>query len=182
MRVRLVSFGILAAVAIAPLAITRGARAQVNLPPPPPPPIDTTSPPPTSTSTGGNAPTSTHRKPPPPKHTAEPAHPPPPPPEHHEEHHEPPPRPEPVWSPRTISLRLNPLPFFASRISVDFEIMLAPHSALVVSPSATLHKYAFSRGDGNALIREGFGFADDDSSGFGAEVGYHYWTRRELAG
>ena len=70
-----------------------------------------------------------------------------------------------------------------SRISADFEIMLAPHHALVVSPNVTLHKFAFSRGDSpTSLFREGFGFADNDSSGVGAEIGYHYWTKRELEG
>ena len=178
MRVRLVTCAILTVVAAAPLALPGIAGAQVNLPPPPPPPIDTTSPPPTSTGGGGATPTHRPKQQPPPKHTAEPAH--PPPPEHHEEHHEaPPPRAEPVWSPRTMSLRLNPLPFFMSRVSADFEIMLAPHHALDVSPSFTLKKFAFHRTD---LMAYGLGYAADDFSGFGAEVGYHYWTKRELEG
>ena len=190
MRLRLVSIRtraslrrvILMAFALAPLAVGRAADAQVNLPPPPPPPIDTTSPPPSSTG-GGTAPTHKRSPSPPPKHTAEPAHPPPPPErheEHHEEHREPPPaRVEAAWSPRTMSIRWNPLPFFVSRLSADFEIMLAPHHALVVSPSFTFHKFAFHRTD---LMAYGLGVAGDDESGFGAEVGYHYWTKRELEG
>ncbi|MGH7281087.1 MAG: DUF3575 domain-containing protein [Polyangiaceae bacterium] len=190
MRARLVSWMMtfrtraslraLVTIAAAPLALSRVAGAQVNLPPPPPPPIDTTSPPPSGTS--GSSTSTHHPKPPPPKHAAEPAHTAaPPPPEHHEEHHEPAPqpRPEPVWSSRTMSIRLNPLPFFLSRVSADFEIMLAPHHALVVSPNFTLKKFAFHRSD---LMTYGLGYANDDSSGFGAEVGYHYWTKRELDG
>ncbi len=78
-----------------------------------------------------------------------------------------------------MSVRLNPLPFFVGRLSADFEIMLAPHHALVVSPNVTLHKYAFHRGE---LIGNALGFADDTSGGVGGEVGYHYWTKRQVEG
>lgn len=161
---------------IAPPLYVRTVHAQVNLPPPPPPPIDSNGGTTTPTNTGGTAPT--HKPRPTPTHKAEPAHTAAPPPATHE----PPPQyhaPEPERSPRTISIRLNPLPFFMSRLSADFEIMLAPHHALVVSPNLTLKKFAFHRGD---VFTYGMGFAGDDNSGFGAEVGYHYWTKRELEG
>jgi hypothetical protein len=58
--------------------------------------------------------------------------------------------------------------------------MLAPHHALVVSPSLTFHKVAFERN--NNTLGYGFGFAGDASAGFGGEIGYHYWVRRHVQG
>lgn len=170
------------------VVITRSAIAQTNLPPPPPPPIDNSGGSGSSTGSSGsgssdnNSQSQTHRPKPKPK-PAEPAHvatpqPTPPPPQHHEP--EPPPRVYEVETPRTTSIRFNPLPLFAGRLSADIELMLAPHHALVVSPNFTLHKVVFDRNDD--LLGYGLGYAGDDSAGFGGEVGYHYWLRRHLAG
>jgi hypothetical protein len=162
----------------------RSAFAQTNLPPPPPPPIDSTGGSSSSGSSGSvdNTPASSssqaHK--PKPKKTSEPARvatPPPAPPQHHEAE---PPRAFERETPRTTSLRFNPLPLFAGRLSVDLEFLLAPHSAIVVSPNVTFHKLAFAR-NGNEL-GYGLGYAGDNSAGFGGEVGYHYWIRRHLDG
>ncbi len=157
--------------------------AQVNLPPPPPPPIDNSGGS-SSSGSGDNTPTQTHKpkphKPVEPAHTAAPQPTTPPAPPPHHENPEPPPRAVEYETPRTTSIRLNPLPIFAGRLSVDLEFMLAPHHALIVSPNVTFHKVAFARNDNT--LGYGLGFASDTSAGFGGEVGYHYWTRRHLQG
>jgi len=160
------------------------AAAQVSLPPPPPPPLDSgssgaTSGPSNGTST--TAPSPTTRKPKPRKADPAPARTTSAPvaTQAPRETHEPPPRVAESTGPRTISLRLNPLPFFLSRLSVDLEFMLAPHHALFASPSLTFHKFAFHRSD---VITYGLGYAGDNASGIGGEVGYHYWVHRQLEG
>jgi hypothetical protein len=177
MRAGLGPFAILVLIASA-IGIASPVFAQVNLPPPPPPPLDNGS----TGSATATPPSSSHRPkqrkpdPPPPAHTAAPPAATQAPPH---ETHEPPPRaPEPE-GPRTVSIRLNPLPLFLSRLSADFEFMLAPHHALFTSPSLTFHKFAFHRSD---VVSYGLGYAGDDSSGFGGEVGYHYWVHRQLEG
>ncbi|HEX7663185.1 MAG TPA: hypothetical protein VF407_01675 [Polyangiaceae bacterium] len=177
MRTRLVRWAIFSVVVSAPPLWANVVSAQVTLPPPPPPPPGSggqTTPSSTSTTTSSGthkpAPTATHK--PEPAHTSAPV-------QTHESRPQPPP-PETSWAPpRTMSIRLNPLPFFMSRLSADFEIMLAPHHALVVSPNVTLHKYAFHRGQ---LIGNALGYADDNSGGVGGEVGYHYWAKRQVEG
>src|SRR5450432_1458238 len=156
--------------------------AQVNLPPPPPPPLNNGS---SSSGNSGSSdntpPSATHKpkphKPPEPAHTTAPPPPQPPP---REIRHDPPPPQYEAETPRTTSIRLNPLPIFAARLSVDLEFMLAPHHALVVNPSVTFHKAAFARNDNT--LGYAFGYAGDASAGFGGEVGYHYWLRRHLQG
>jgi hypothetical protein len=158
--------------------------AQTNLPPPPPPPINAGGTSSGGTTSGGTSSTtdnnSSHK--PKPHKPAEPAHtttPPPTPPPPQRRDPDPPPRTFEPETARMTSIRLNPLPFFVSRLSVDLEFMLAPHHALVVSPSVTFHKFALHRSD---TIAYGLGYAADDSAGFGTEVGYHYWLRRHLQG
>jgi opacity protein-like surface antigen len=176
-----------AALLLVIVASAPSVLAQTNLPPPPPPPINAGGTSSGGTSSGGtssggsdNNSTSSHKQKP--HKPAEPAHttappPTPPPPQHRDP--DPPPRTFEPETPRTTSIRLNPLPFFVSRLSVDLEFMLAPHHALVVSPNVTFHKFAFHRSD---TIAYGLGYAGDDSAGFGTEVGYHYWIRRHLQG
>ena len=154
--------------------------AQVNLPPPPPPPIDNSGGS-SSSGSGDSTPTQTHKpkphKPVEPVHTAAPPPtPPPPPPQHHDPE---PPRVD-YETPRTTSIRLNPLPIFVGRLSADLELMLAPHHALVLNGNITFHKVAFERNDNT--LGYGLGYSSDASGGFGGEVGYHYWVRRHLAG
>ena len=159
---------------------TSPAAAQVNLPPPPPPPL--------STSTPSPAPPPPSRPPPSrpapsspssgsPSNGARPR-PSSPPPHGHAAAREAPPPYEPAYAPsrRDLSLRLNPLPLALARISADVEILLASHHALVVSPHVT---FAAHRGE---LPAEAFGFTADHSTGFGVEVGYHYWIRHDLQG
>jgi hypothetical protein len=123
--------------------------------------------------------------PPPPSHPG-PAQPPPPPPP--PRYYEPPP-PPPVYRvrrrrpvevyyyfdrERPFSLTFNPLPAFWGRVSANLEIMLATHHALVLSPNLLFP--ADDRGQYNSAVNYGFGFATQQSSGIGTEVGYHYWT------
>jgi hypothetical protein len=145
----------------------------VQLPPPPPPPLSTerppSSPPPSNPPPSGGGRTSR------PQHSGggsrrsspEPA-----------THYAPPPSDGgyEYEGSRTTSIRLNVLPLFSGRLSVDLEFLLAPHHAIVVAPNAT---FAMGRLD---LVNYGFGFTDRFSWGIGTEFGYHYWTGRHLEG
>ncbi|MEO8874006.1 MAG: DUF3575 domain-containing protein [Polyangiaceae bacterium] len=165
---------------VSAVAIASPAMAQVNLPPPPPPPLENGGTGSGSTSGTTTAPAGTHKpkphtkpEPPPPTHTAPVVA------SHENRTPPPPPRVYEPEAPRMISIRLNPLPFFLSRLSVDFEFMVAPHHALFASPNVTFHKFAFHRSE---VIADALGYAGDTSSGFGGEIGYHYWVHRQLEG
>ena len=170
------------------LLVTAPASAQPDLPPPPPPPIGEPTelpppPPPRATST------SPAPAPPPPRAASRPPPPspaPPPPPVYRPRVHrhtdvvfvpeEPPPE------TRRVAVTLNPLGLFWGRLSLNAEVQLAPHHALVGSPNVLI--WPADRGGGRSLISEGLGFASHDSAGFGVELGYHYWWdwRRTLRG
>jgi hypothetical protein len=162
-RISLAGLGVLAWT-----AWTGTGRGQVNLPPPPPPPLSTNNPPPppppANQGGGGGA---KPRQRPVEQHTA-------PPPQRREEPHE---TYEPEESPaRKLSIRLNPLPLFLARLSVDIEYQLAPHHALVGSPNFTF------KSDRATLPSRAFGYTIPDSSGAGAELGYHYWLAPKMEG
>jgi hypothetical protein len=155
---------VLAVVSTAALVATT-ARAQPDLPPPPPPPMGQPNdlPPPSQSS-------------PPPRRAASG-----PPPYYYG-----PPRrrreviyvvEEPVRRPFAVTL--NPLGLFWGRLSANLEFLLAPHHSLVLSPNVLIMDATRP-----GLISDGFGFATRNSSGFGAELGYHYWwhRRRSLRG
>ena len=151
------------------LAWSGSGRGQVNLPPPPPPPLSTNNPPPppppSSTSTGGG--TAPRPKPRPvEQHTTTQ-------PQQREE----PPTYEADEAERKLTLRLNPLPLFLSRLSVDVEYLLAPHHALVASPHITLKDR-----DRGKLPSYAFGYTAAESSGVGTELGYHYWLAPRMEG
>jgi Protein of unknown function (DUF3575) len=76
---------------------------------------------------------------------------------------------------RPLAVTLNPLPLTLGRLSANVEWLLAPHHALVLSPNVLL--FSTDRGGRYDLRSEGLGFATQDSSGFGGELGYHYWWR-----
>jgi hypothetical protein len=74
---------------------------------------------------------------------------------------------------------LNPLPLLWGRLSANVELLVIPHHALVLSPNVLLPNV--TRG---GTLAAAFGFAQKTSSGFGGELGYHYWwnARRSLRG
>jgi hypothetical protein len=75
---------------------------------------------------------------------------------------------------RPVSITFNPIALVAGRVSANVELMLAVHHALVLSPNLL---FSTPRSDS---VNTGVGFAARDSTGFGGEVGYHYfvrWTR-----
>ncbi len=152
------------------LAWARTGRGQVNLPPPPPPPLSTNNPPPPPppANQGGGG-SGTRPKPRPvEQHTTA-----------SQQQRE-----EPAESfdadaraARKLSIRLNPLPLFLSRLSVDVEYELAPHHALVAAPQLTFHDR-----DRGKLPSYAFGYTASESSGVGAELGYHYWLAPRMEG
>jgi hypothetical protein len=141
------------------------APAQPNLPPPPPPPM--------------GQPTDLPPPPPAPPHAYD--APPPPPP-----YRAPRRRREVVVffydDPRPVAITLNPLDLGLSRLSANVEVLVAPHHSLIVSPNILVLDE--NRGGRYSLFTEALGFASQTSSGFGVEVGYHYWWRwrRSLRG
>lgn len=155
------------------VAAWSGARAdaQVNLPPPPPPPLGTEAPAPTGPTSGGPTSGGTTRKP---------------------RRESPSPRESKVAPPvterieleepsysyrrRIVSVRANPLALFIGRLSVDAEWMVAPHHALVGSPHVTLAQ------DRGTLPANATGFTNPNATGFGVELGYHYFLAPELEG
>jgi hypothetical protein len=141
------------------------ARAQPELPPPPPPPLTQPLPqlPPPPVPPPPVAPVA----PPPPAHPA-PTQPPNAP---ARRGREPPSYEEPAGRP--LAITLNPLALTLGRLSANVELLLATHHALVVSPNVLL--FHVDRGGRYNAGSEGAGFASTTSSGFGAEVGYHYW-------
>jgi hypothetical protein len=162
----------LAAVVVS--VVVRPSYAQPNLPPPPPPPIGESNdvpslPPPPAPTTAG--------QPPAPPAPRKPTTTPPPPP--------------PVYrvSPRNrrtddvvyvepqtnpIAVTLDPLDLVAGRLSANVEIQVQPHHAIIASANALI--FDASRGGPHNIVSEGFGFATNLSSGFGIELGYHYWV------
>jgi hypothetical protein len=77
---------------------------------------------------------------------------------------------------------LNPLDLALGRLSVNGEILLAPHHAVIASPNLLfLH---VDRGGRYNLASEGLGFATRSSTGIGIELGYHYfwYWQRSLRG
>lgn len=70
---------------------------------------------------------------------------------------------------RELSLRGNPLALFIGRLSVDVEWLIVPHHAIVISPHLTLSQ------DRGTLPANAVGFTGPSSTGFGVELGYHYW-------
>ncbi|HEY3819997.1 MAG TPA: hypothetical protein VGL81_22685 [Polyangiaceae bacterium] len=156
---------------IAAVVLAAPAAEGQDLPPPPPPPIGqpTELPP------------------------ATPARPAPPPPPRYEPVAPPPPyghprrRRETIYVyeepvARPVAVTLNPAALVLGRLSANVEVLLAPHHSLVLSPNLLV----FQEGHGGRydLASEGLGFATQRSSGFGAELGYHYWWhwRRSLVG
>jgi hypothetical protein len=68
----------------------------------------------------------------------------------------------------------SPIGLFWGRLSVNLEVQLAPHHALVASPNVIV--FSADRGGPTALLSEGFGFVTRDSFSIGGELGYHYWV------
>jgi|SRR5579859_738700 len=159
------------------------ARAQPDLPPPPPPPLQQPLPqlPP---------------PPPPPPPVAQPAPPPPaalPPPPAGAEHRPGPPaghrareavvNEEPPPPMRSTAITWNALALTLGRLSMNVELLFAPHHALVFSPNLLV--FQIDRGGRYNFASEGLGFASPSSFGIGGELGYHYWWsawHRALAG
>lgn len=81
-----------------------------------------------------------------------------------------------------MAITFNPLGLFIGRVSANVEVLLAPHHSLIVSPNVL----AFPEGRGGRynVFNEGLGLATNSSTGFGGELGYHYWWRwrRTLSG
>jgi len=80
---------------------------------------------------------------------------------------------------RPFSVTLNPLDLVWGRLSANLELQLAPHHSLVLSPNVLIVNDTRT-----GAVSDGFGFATRASSGFGAELGYHYWLHwhRSLRG
>jgi hypothetical protein len=74
-----------------------------------------------------------------------------------------------------VALTIDPVPLVLGRLSGNVEFLLAPHHALIVSPSALF--FSIDRGGPTSLVSEGFGFATRNSASFGMELGYHFWWR-----
>jgi hypothetical protein len=167
--------GVLTALAaVAASVVVRPSYAQPNLPPPPPPPIGGSNdvpslPPPPAPSTAGQppAPTPAQRKPAPGA--------PPPPPVYRVGPHKV--LDEPVYvepQRNSIAVTLDPLDLVSGRLSANVEIQVQPHHAIIASANALI--FDASRGGPHNVVSEGFGFATNLSSGFGVELGYHYWV------
>ena len=167
-------------VGAAVIATEPAGRAQPDLPPPPPPPIgqtDLAPPPPVPTSPAQPAP-------PPPRRAVAPPPPPAEPPRFVRRR-----RPEVPYvvvveeePSRPWALTANPVALTFGRLSLNAELLLAPHHALIASPNVLL--IPLDRGGRFNLVSEGAGFATHDSFGLGAELGYHYWPHagRQLRG
>ena len=159
-------------------------RAQPDLPPPPPPPLE--------------PPVALPPPPPPPASSSEPSRSSPPPTSGPPQRRSPPTPPQPYRAPhrrhaeviyaveettRTpVGVTLNPLDLALGRLSVNGEILLAPHHAVIASPNLLfLH---VDRGGRYNLASEGRGFATRSSTGIGIELGYHYfwYWQRSLRG
>lgn len=160
------------------LAIAPLARAQPDLPPPPPPPLE---------------PPATLPPPPPPASSPAPARPsppaangsngarralqfaPPPVPYRSAPHHH---HADSVYAVEEatrppVGVTVNPVDLALGRLSANVEVQIAPHHSLVASPNLLfIH---LDRGGRYSLVSEGFGFATRSSTGFGVELGYHYW-------
>jgi len=81
-----------------------------------------------------------------------------------------------------LALTLNPINLALGRFSANAEVQIARHHSLVASPNLLLIHVA--RGGRYNLESEGVGFATRSSTGFGIELGYHYWwySERSLRG
>jgi hypothetical protein len=78
-------------------------------------------------------------------------------------------------APRPFAITFNPLALTMGRLSANFEFLLAPHHAIVLSPNVLA--FQVDRGGRYDLRSEALGFATEHSSNFGGELGYHYWWR-----
>lgn len=162
----MVSSFVASALAASFLAWTGHVAAQVNLPPPPPPPLGSDSAPSTGTPSSSKKPRSTAA----PAGASAPAT--------SRDRSERAERTEVDETPtyrrsysgRFLSVRANPLALFVGRVSADAEWMFAPHHALIGSPHFV---FARKRSD---LVARALGFAGDAATGFGVELGYHYFT------
>jgi hypothetical protein len=78
-----------------------------------------------------------------------------------------------------FAVTLNPLPLIWGRLSANAELLLLPHHSLVVSPNVLFPNVTRA-----GTLAAAFGFSQRTSSGFGGEVGYHYWwfAHRTLRG
>jgi hypothetical protein len=170
-------------VVVSVLLAASTAHAQPNLPPPPPPPI------------GEEPPPSPPSRPPPPLPSPAPA---PAPPRAAPPQYSPAPPPPPPYRyrrrrevvaeyveydpPRPVAITWNPVALTAGRLSGNFEVLVAPHHALLVSPNALV--FDQDRGGRYNVVSQGLGFASRNSDSLGLELGYHYWWRwaRDLRG
>jgi hypothetical protein len=86
----------------------------------------------------------------------------------------------PPHSPIVVSW--SPVPLAWGRLGLEGELRIAPHHSLFGGLSGLL--FSADRGGRATMFSAGFGFASDDSSGLGVEVGYHFWleARRTLSG
>ena len=162
------------------LLVTTRAHAQPDLPPPPPPPLaqePAAAPPPRTAPSLATPPPAARSA------TAPSQQPPPAPPVYRPRH-----RREVVAvyeeydPPRPVAITWNPLALVGGRLSGNVEVLLAPHHALLVSPSALVLQA--DRGGRYNAESQGLGFASRSGGGFGLELGYHYWWRwsRDLRG
>lgn len=84
--------------------------------------------------------------------------------------------------PRPVAITFNPLALALGRVGANVEVLLAPHHSLVLSPN--LQAFTEARGGRYNVFNEALGLATNSSTGFGGELGYHYWWRwrRTLSG
>lgn len=163
-----------ATIAAALACVPSAARAQPDLPPPPPPPMAPPEQPPLPPPPPPPLSQNPRGAPPPPRSE-------PPPPAAHPHHHH-----EVVVTyedlSRPVAVTVNPLALALGRLGANVEVLFAPHHALVLSPNVLL--FHVDRGGRYNFASEGVGFASPGASGFGAELGYHYWWtwRRTLMG
>jgi hypothetical protein len=168
------------AVLVAALLAASSARAQPNLPPPPPPPIGEEPPPapPPRPPPPLPAPAPAPAPPPPPPRAAPPpyyAPPPPPPPYRYRRRREVVVEYVEYDPPRPVAITWNPAALALGRLSGNFEVLVAPHHSLLVSPNALVLDE--DRGGRYNAFSAGLGFASHDSDSLGLELGYHYWWR-----
>lgn len=156
------------------LLAASSAHAQPNLPPPPPPPMGEEPPPAPPPRPPPPLPAPA---PPPPRAAPPPYSPTPPPPPPYRYRH----RREVVVEyaeydpPRPVAITWNPVALAAGRLSGNFEVQVAPHHSLLVSPNALV--FDEDRGGRYNAVSQGLGFASKDSDSLGLELGYHYWLR-----
>jgi hypothetical protein len=84
--------------------------------------------------------------------------------------------------PHPVAVTWNPVALVAGRLSGNFEVLVAPHHSLLVSPNGLV--FQAERGGRWNSVSEGLGFASRTSDSLGLELGYHFWWRwsRSLRG